>query len=219
MAMKKKFLGLAMAAAIALPATSAYAAPVVIEDATKGTKTLQMDINETSDVTVPVTGSVTDKNGNLPQRIEVVLPSKMAFTVDGNGNLIETTYDIENKSRNVDIKLSVDSFTGGSAVGANGAGNGIEVLDGTRFTEQGQLYRNQIKLSLSKIGTGEIDLGNCKNLAASDRELGTLHGGQIVKLKLSGAAGTKEVENKNGNDVDSKGAQDKFNLVFSIKKA
>ena len=83
MAMKKKFLGLAMAAAIALPATSAYAAPVVIEDATKGTKTLQMDINETSDVTVPVTGSVTDKNGNLPQRIEVVLPSKMAFTVDG----------------------------------------------------------------------------------------------------------------------------------------
>lgn len=223
MAMKKKFLGLAMAAAIALPATSAYAAPVVIEDATKGTKTLQMDINETSDVTVPVTGSVTDKKGNLPQRIEVVLPSKMAFTVAENGDLIETTYDIENKSRNVDIKLSVDSFTGGSAVGANGAGNGIEVLDGTKFTNQGQdqLYRNQIKLSLSKIGTGEIDLGNCKNLDASDRELGTLPGGQIVKLKLSGAAGTKNVEDqhKNGNDVDSKGAQDNFNLVFSIKKA
>lgn len=213
MAMKKKFLGLALATMVAMPATGVYAAGT-----TQDTQTIE---NENSNAQVEVTGNVLTKDGQKPQKIEVVLPSKLAFTVNGDGNLDGANCDIENKSTNVDIEVSVDSFTGGTPV-VDGSSDGIQVLPADEFeTKKNQdvLYRNQIKLSLSKINGTQLDLGSCKKLDATERKLGELKSGETAKLKLTGEAGKKNSTSTSETpEVDSKGAQDNFKLVFSISK-
>ena len=213
MAMKKKFLGLALATMVALPATTAYAAGT-----TQDTQTIE---SESNNVQVAVTGSVTTKTGQKPEKVEVVLPSKLAFTVNQDGDFDAADFDIVNNSTNVDIDVAVSNFSGGRTL-TDGSGDGIQVLPKGEFdTKQGnsELYRNQIRLSLSKIGsTDTVDLGNYKSLTAEQKKLGTINSGQTAKLTLDGAAGTKNVASPNGTDVDSKGAQEQFNLVFSIAK-
>ena len=93
MAMKKKFLGLALATMVAIPATSVYATGTT--GTTQDTQKIESEANS-ENVTVPVTGTVTNKQGEAPQKIEVELPSKMAFIVDENGDVAETTYKISN---------------------------------------------------------------------------------------------------------------------------
>lgn len=229
MAMKKKFLGLAMAAAITLPTvltSAAYAATTTVGDK----QVVEMGKDESENVTVPVTGTIRNKQGQVADRIEVELPSKMAFTVDADGNLPETKYTIKNNSANVNIELAVDSFTGGSDI-KDGSTGGINLLSKSEFTSQngsGGLYRNQISLGLTKVnGTEEVDLGNFQKLNSDQRKLGTIQHGQMVELKLRGEAGKKEsaklgeestpVDQK--TDVDAKGATDNFELVFSVKKS
>lgn len=223
MAMKKKFLGLALAAAVALPATSVYAAPNVTEVDDK--KVLNMEATDTGNVTVPVTGTVKKADGSLPEgKIEVELPTAMAFIVDQTGGVTETEYTISNNSKNVDIKLSVDSFTGGFS-GSDGSGDGIKIMSGTDLTEgtKGQYYRNQVSLKLTKTdGVDTIDLGKVNKLTGTAKELGKIDAGTHTKLKLKGIAGTKESSQASlpsGTDVDSKGAEQEFSLVFSIKKS
>lgn len=214
MAMKKKFLGLALATMVAMPATGVYAAGT-----TQDTQTIE---NENNNVQVAVTGSVTTKTGQKPEKIEVVLPSKLAFTVNEAGVFTGANFDIVNNSTNVDIDVAVADFTGGRNL-TDGSGEGIKVLPKSALTTLGDHYRNEITLSLSKIGsTNKVDLGDYKNLDTEGKKLGTIASGQTATLKLDGTAGTKTVDSgahkDAGTDVDSKGAQDKFNLVFSIAK-
>lgn len=223
MAMKKKFLGLALAAAVALPATSVYAAPNVTEVDDK--KVLNMEATDTGKVTVPVTGTVKKSDGSLPEgKIEVELPTAMAFIVDQNGDVTETEYTISNNSKNVDIKLSVDSFTGGFS-GSNGSGDGIKIMTGEELTDSNkdQHYRNQVSLTLTKTdGVNTLDLGKVNKLTETEKVLGKIDAGTHTKLKLNGKAGSKhssEASLPAGTDVDSKGAQQEFSLVFSIKKS
>lgn len=224
MAMKKKFLGLALAAAVALPATSVYAAPNVTEVDDK--KVLNMEATDTGKVTVPVTGTVKKSDGSLPEgKIEVELPTAMAFIVDQNGGVTETEYTISNNSKNVDIKLSVDSFTGGFS-GSNGSGDGIKIMTGEELSEstKEQHYRNQVSLTLTKTdGVSTLDLGKVNKLTdETAKELGKIDAGTHTKLKLKGIAGSKnssEAHLPSGTDVDSKGAEQEFSLVFSIKKS
>ena len=80
MAMKKKFLGLAMAAMVALPA-AAYA-----------DTTVQWDEGTTRDVEVTVSGSVKSNTGIAPQgNLEVELPVSMDFGVDQSGTFTGTS--------------------------------------------------------------------------------------------------------------------------------
>lgn len=214
MAMKKKFLGLALATMVALPATGVYAAGT-----TQDTQTIE---SENNNVQVAVTGSVTTKTGQKPEKIEVVLPSKLAFTVNANGDFAAADFDIVNNSTNVDIDVAVADFTGGRNL-TDGSGEGIQVLPKSGLTTPSEHYRNEITLSLSKIGsTDKVDLGNYKNLDSEAKKLGTIDSGKTATLRLDGTAGTKTVDSgahkEAGTDVDSKGAQDKFNLVFSIAK-
>lgn len=212
MAMKKKFLGLALATMVAMPATGVYAAGT-----TQDTQTIE---SENNNVQVAVTGSVTTKTGQKPEKVEVVLPSKLAFTVNEAGHFDAADFDIVNNSTNVDIDVAVANFTGGRTL-TNGSGEGIEVRPATDLATANNFYRNQISLSLSKIGGGTVDLGNYKNLTTDQKKIGTIASGQTATLTLDGTAGTKPVEEDHktaGTDVDSKGAQEKFNLVFSIAK-
>ena len=213
MAMKKKFLGLALATMVAMPATGVYAAGT-----TQDTQTIE---SENNNVQVAVTGSVTTKTGQKPEKIEVVLPSKLAFTVNEDGHFAAADFDIVNNSTNVDIDVAVANFSGGRTL-TNGSGEGIEVRPATDLTTTSNFYRNQISLSLSKIGsTDKVDLGNYKKLTADQKKIGTIASGHTATLTLDGTAGTKDVESEHQTaktDVDAKGAQEKFNLVFSIAK-
>ena len=204
MAMKKKFLGLAMAAMVALPATSVYAA------------------NDTQNVTVPISGTIRNHQGQAPEgRIEVELPTKMAFTVDQDGNLPSTTYTIQNRSQDVSIDVSVASFSGGSTATAGGS-DGIKLhQSGTVTGHREDKYRNEIELKLTnaKDSSKNIDLGNFKSLNESQRLLATVASGETNSIVLSGVAGKKTSNDVSGDStVDSKGATEDFNLVFSIKK-
>ena len=214
MAMKKKFLGLAMAAMVALPATSVYAA--------NDTQSVEMGKNDTQNVTVPVSGSIRNKDGAAPEgRIEVELPTKMAFTVDQDGNLPSTTYTIQNRSQDVSIDVSVASFSGGSTATAGGS-DGIKLhQSGTVTGHREDKYRNEIELKLTnaKDSSKNIDLGNFKSLNESQRLLATVASGETNSIVLSGVAGKKTSNDVSGDStVDSKGATEDFNLVFSIKK-
>ena len=216
MAMKKKFLGLALAAAVALPATTAYAA--------NDTQSIEMGKNETQNVNVPVSGSIRNKQGSAPEgRIEVELPTKMAFTVDEDGNLPSTTYTIQNRSQRESIDVSVASFSGGSTA-TEGGSDGIKLhQSGTVTGHRDEKYRNEIELKLTnaKDSSKSVDLGNFKNLSnESEKLLATVTSGETNSIVLSGVAGTKDSSQvgSNSTDVDSKGANEEFNLVFSIKK-
>ena len=215
MAMKKKFLGLAMAAMVALPATSVYAA--------NDTQSVEMGKNDTQNVTVPISGTIRNHQGQAPEgRIEVELPTKMAFTVDQDGNLPSTTYTIQNRSQDVSIDVSVASFSGGSTATAGGS-DGIKLhQSGTVTGHREDKYRNEIELKLTnaKDSSKNIDLGNFKSLNESQRLLATVASGETNSIVLSGVAGTKDSNGVGSasTDVDSKGANEEFNLVFSIKK-
>lgn len=223
MAMKKKFLGLAMAAAIAIPATSVYATGTAgTTSATQDTQTIESEANS-KNVTVPVTGTVTNNKGEAPQKIEVELPSKMAFIVDQSGDVAETTYKISNKSQNVDLELSVGAFTGG-LTSTDGTGNGIQLVPQSKMeSSRESLYRNQVSLELSNTdadgGKKAVDLGNYRSLNADGKKLGKIGAGQNTLLKLTGQGGKNTTTpSSDKSDVDSKGAEQKFDLVFSITK-
>lgn len=215
MAMKKKFLGLALAAAVALPATTAYAA--------NDTQSIEMGKNETQNVNVPVSGSIRNKQGSAPEgRIEVELPTKMAFTVDQDGNLPSTTYTIQNRSQRESIDVSVASFSGGSTA-TEGGSDGIKLHPSTTVSSNpSEKYRNEVELKLTNAqdNSKSVDLGNFKSLNESQRLLATVDSGQTNSIVLSGVAGTKDSNGvgSGSTDVDSKGANEEFNLVFSIKK-
>ncbi|MFQ7438666.1 hypothetical protein [Romboutsia timonensis] len=214
MAMKKKFLGLAMAAMVAMPATTAFAATP------EGYKSIEMGETETQQVQIPVTGSIKNKDGQAPAgRIEVELPTKMAFTVDENGTFHNTTYTVQNKSSNVNIDLSVASFSGGSD--SAGKSTGIKLHPGGTITDPSQNYRNEIELKLTNSKDGKsVDLGKFNTLSGDDTKLATIEAGQTNSIVLSGVAGSKESKTQipGGEDVDTKGASENFNLVFEIKR-
>ena len=213
MAMKKKFLGLALAAAVALPATSAYAA--------NDTQSIEMGKNDTQSVTVPISGTIRNNQGQAPEgRLEVELPTKMAFTVDQDGDLPSTTYTVQNRSKDIGIELSVASFSGGSDSAGNSTG--IKLYQKNQVSNsRADKYRNEIELQLTNSKDHkEIDLGSFNTLSASDTKLATIAAGDTNSIVLSGVAGKKaSTDISGGSDVDSKGATEDFNLVFSIKKS
>ena len=85
MAMKKKFLGLAMAAMVALPATSVYA-----NTTKEGYGTVEFDDKRTHSHSVKVTGEVKTADGTAAAgKITVELPTAMAFMVDENSIFTE----------------------------------------------------------------------------------------------------------------------------------
>ena len=90
MAMKKKFLGLALATMVALPATSVYAA---------GDNNIINGVDtQTYTQNVKVSGSVSNKQGIAPAgKIEVELPTSMTFSVDEASNFKGVEYNVQNR--------------------------------------------------------------------------------------------------------------------------
>lgn len=203
MAMKKKFLGLAMAAMVALPA-AAYA------------DTFQWNEGATKDVDVTVSGSVKSSTGIAPQgKLEVELPVSMDFSVDQNGTFTGTSYNVTNKSQS-NIGVSVANF---SETNAQGGINILPISDKDTIAAKG---RENVIMALVGDNNQYVDLGNFN--ANKGTEILTVKGNNGVgTIELTGLAGKAAIGTDsphtpaNGVD-DNAGVAETFKLVFQITK-
>lgn len=199
MAMKKKFLALAMAAAIALPASSAYAANQVITG----------DNSKELDASVTVTGNVTNKNGQVAAgQIQVEVPTAMAFTVNKDGKFTAAqAYTITNQS--VDpVSLTVDSFTE-----SNPSGD-IRVVKLDELADPSAEPRSTVAMSITGNTGKTVDLAKVRDgLELSDnKKVLKINANSQGSLTLNGVAGTA------ADNVDTTAISENFTLVFKIKK-
>lgn len=201
MAMKKKFLALAMAAAIALPASSAYAANTVVTG----------DENKELDAAVTVTGNITDRTGQVADgQIQVEVPTAMAFTVNKDGKFTAAqAYTITNQSA-VPVSLTVDSFTE-----SNPSGD-IEVVKLDELTNPSAEPRSKVAMSITGNTGKTVDLAKVRDLDTSltpdDKKVLQIAKNSQGSLSLNGVAGTAQ------GTVDNNAISENFTLVFKIKK-
>ena len=199
MAMKKKFLGLAMAAMVALPA-AAYA------------DTVQWNEGDTKDVEVTVSGSVKSNTGIAPQgKLEVELPVSMDFSVDKNGTFTGTSYNVTNRSQSK-VAVSVANFTEQNTQG------GITILPTSEKANIDSKGRDNVIMALIGDNNQYIDLGNFNKATDSAKELLVVdENNGVGTIQLNGVAG-KQAITTNGNVSDTTGVAETFKLVFQIKK-
>ena len=199
MAMKKKFLGLAMAAMVALPA-AAYA------------DTFQWNEGETKDVEVTVSGSVKSNTGIAPQgKLEVELPVSMDFGVDQNGTFTVTSYNVTNRSQSK-IAVSVANFTEQNKQG------GITILPTSDKGTIDTKGRDNVIMALVGDNNEYIDLGAFNKSTDSTKELLVVDKNNGVgTIQLAGVAGKQDITSANGISNDT-GVSETFKLVFQIKK-
>ena len=199
MAMKKKFLGLAMAAMVALPA-AAYA------------DTVQWNEGDTKDVEVTVSGSVKSNTGIAPQgKLEVELPVSMDFSVDKNGTFTGTSYNVTNRSQSK-VAVSVANFTEQNTQG------GITILPTSEKANIDSKGRDNVIMALIGDNNQYIDLGNFNKATDSAKELLVVdENNGVGTIQLNGVAG-KAAITTNGNVSDTTGVAETFKLVFQIKK-
>lgn len=201
MAMKKKFLGLAMAAMVALPA-AAYA-----------DTTVRWDEGGTKDVEVTVSGSVKSSTGIAPQgKLEVELPVSMDFSVDQNGTFSGTSYKVTNRSQH-DVAVSVADFKETNTQG------GIKLLGKSQLSELNSTgKRNEVIMALVGDGNVHVDLGAFNKTTDSQKKLLVVpKNNGVGTIRLEGIAGTGEMETVDNVSNDT-GVAEKFELVFQIKK-
>ena len=200
MAMKKKFLGLAMAAMVALPA-AAYA------------DTAQWNEGETKDVNVTVSGSVKSNTGIAPQgKLEVELPVSMEFSVDKNGTFKGTSYNVTNRSQH-DVAVSVADFKETNTQG------GIKLLGTSKLSDLNSTgKRNEVIMALVGDGNVHVDLGAFNKTTDSQKKLLVVpKNNGVGTIRLEGIAGTREMDTVDNVSNDT-GVAEKFELVFQIKK-
>lgn len=201
MAMKKKFLGLAMAAMVALPA-AAYA-----------DTTFQWNEGQPQNVDVTVTGSVKSSTGIAPQgKLEVELPVSMDFSVDQNGTFTGTSYNVTNRSQH-DVAVSVADFKETNKQG------GIKLLGTSELSNLNSTgKRNEVIMALVGDGNVHVDLGAFNKTTDSQKNLLVVpKNNGVGTIRLEGIAGTKDMDTV-GNVSNDTGVAETFELVFQIKK-
>ncbi len=198
MTMKKRFLGLALAAMVAVPATTAYADRISIPDTQKYTQN------------VKVSGSVNKGDGTAAEgRIEVELPTTLSFSVDKKGNVQGADYEVTNYS-SVPVVVAVHSFSDTTP------NAGITIKESGSLTPDTD-KRSTVALSLlgtPVIGGGQtsVDLASINEQDGDDILQVDSNGSKGI-INLVGIAGKKA----DPDDVDKNGAQDTFNLVFKVR--
>lgn len=156
--------------------------------------------NDILNHSITINGTVTKADGSLPDRIEVELPTAMAFSVDQDGKLSAGVYNIKNNS-NVAVSISVAAFRDSNSYG------GITIIPKEQTLEK--LDRSNLHLDLVS-NQDSIDLGKSITTPIKLLDLEASNNGT---LRLIGEAGKEE-----NSTVDKKGVSEKFSLVFEIKK-
>lgn len=207
MAMKKKFLGLAMATMIALPASSVYAWNASGD-------TLTGNDTETMTQNVTVTGDVKGSNGTVAQgRLEVILPTSMSFSIDQKGNFTNVDYKVTNNSPKA-ISVGVQQFR-------ESINNGGITLHDKDTSGMDTKKRNDVQMALvgDKGDTGltrrYVDLGaaETQNLKAT-KPLIDVQPNQTGIIQLLGNAG--QDTNTESPELTT-GITEQFTIVFEVK--
>ena len=205
--MKKRFLGLAMAAMVAMPASSAYAW-------TASGDTLTGNNTDTMNQTVTVTGDIKSSQGTVAQgRLEVILPTTMAFSIDQKGNFTNVDYKVTNNSPEA-ISVGVQQFRKTKATGGMTLHNEHESM--------GTLGRDHVQMALvgddGGLGSSKryVDLGasETQNLT-STKPLIDVEPKQTGIIQLLGDAGKNTTDES--EDLQ-KGKTEQFTIVFEVKK-
>ncbi len=201
MTMKKRFLGLALAAMVAVPATTAYASNRVTIQGQEGRPLTQE---------VTVNGTVNTNTGLAPEgKIEVELPTTLSFTVDKNGSVQGANYEVTNNSSK-SVIVSVKQFVDTTPTD----GHGITVKKGNELQPDTDT-RDKVSLALvgapvpGNASTTSVDLMSIKS--SGDDILGVESNSTSI-MNLIGTAGRAA----NGT-VDTNGVSDTFKLVFNVR--
>lgn len=206
MAMKKKFLGLALAAAVALPATSVYAAGE--NNIINGVDTKTYTQN------VTVTGEVKSNQGTVAAgRLEVLLPTSLAFSVDQEGNFTNVDYSVTNNSPCA-ITVGVQQFSETNRKTDEG------IVLKNKDEDMSRLARNNVQMAL--VGdNGDTSSKRYVDLGASETQNLTqvedildVPSNQTKAIQLLGAAG----KNKDEDSKIQNGTTETFTVVFAVKK-
>lgn len=206
MAMKKKFLGLALAAAVALPATSVYAAGE--NNIINGVDT------QTYTQNVTVTGEVKSNQGTVAAgRLEVLLPTSLAFSVDQEGNFTNVDYSVTNNSPCA-ITVGVQQFSETNRKTDEG------IVLKNKDEDMSRLARNNVQMAL--VGdNGDTSSKRYVDLGASEtqnltqvKDILDVPSNQTKAIQLLGAAG----KNKGEDSTIQNGTTETFTVVFAVKK-
>ena len=204
--MKKKFLSLMMAAAVvATTSVSAFAS----------TQNITGPVNVDKEAQVKVEGKVADNSGELPVgTYNVTIPSKVVFSVDGQGRFNGVDLPIVNNGDDT-ISVKVANF-----VDTDGDNKGIKLNtenDLNLKSEKDAKRRNEINLTLQGnvkqvlLGNGTVKDG-INGTNAETQEMATVKPQETQKLTLSGHAGSMAL-------VDGTAAiTNDFTLTFKISK-
>ena len=208
MAMKKKFLGLAMAAMVAMPATSVYAFNA-------NGDTLTGNDTETMTQDVTVTGEVKSSQGTVAQgRLEVILPTSLAFSVDQEGNFTNVNYSVTNNSQCA-VTVGVQQFSETNKKDDEG------IVLKNKDEDMSTLARNNVQMALvGDNGSGStrryVDLGaaDTQNLA-QPKDILDVPSNQTKVIQLLGNAGKDK--SQDSTKVQN-GTTETFTVVFAVKK-
>ena len=176
--------------------------------------TIQIDEEKTHQI--QITGSIADYNGNFPtSTIQVVVPTAANFTVNKDGDFINSSINITNNG-NESIDIVVQRFIDVSgSVGINIQGK--DIINGNN------LSRSNISLNINgDRGTAYLGSDNSKSGVYSNPNLSnntndgilvsTIYGGSTGKLTLNGEA-------SKGSETIDNPIQDRFTLILKIKKS
>ena len=209
MAMKKKFLGLAMAAMVAMPATSVYAW-------TANGEILTGNNTDIMNQEVTVTGEVKSSEGTVAEgRLEVILPTSLAFSVDQEGNFTNVNYSVRNNSK-CPITVGVQQFSETNKK----EDEGIVLKD--KNEDMSTLARNNVQMALVGDNNGTsgskryVDLGAASTQSLTQpTEILDVPSNQTKVIQLLGNAG----KNKDQDSTKvQNGTTETFTVVFAVKK-
>lgn len=211
MSMKKKFLALALAGAVAMP---------VVANAT-GNQTVEGTSGTPFDANMDIRGSVSNKNGVAAAgKIQVELPTSVSFAVDKDGNFTSAnSFSITNRSQDaIDVKVAQFTET------LQNGGITIESKSSLTASNRGQKDRSKVSILLRN-NTNEVDLGSIVNQTLSSPKMlveNLLGGGRSADISITGMAGngtaSGAADNTTSATVDQAGTSEDFTLKFLISK-
>lgn len=201
MSMKKKFLALALAGAVAMPVVANASANLVQNS----------DDTKPAFGNVGVTGVVESSTGQAPAgRIQVELPSAMTFTVNKNGNVtVPNNYEVYNQGAKP-VKVEVVGFT------ETNPSAGINIVNKSTFSSgTDQNHRSDVALTLQGTGS-EVDLSSALSSTNTGVIFDSLAAGDRRQITLRAIAGTK-ADTGAGNETElSQGIDEDFSIQFKI---
>lgn len=199
MSMKKKFLALALAGAVAMPVVAN--ASNNVQYGTAGGNATQ---THTSDLIV--NGTVDRKDGTAAAgRIQVELPTQMSFSVDKAGTFTgPSNFEIRNTGSEA-VKVDVIKFIEGDASG------GIEIVSESDLSNPSSKTRDKVSIVLNS-SNKKVDLNEAKTNVKTlcDRIPG--QGREVISI--AGKAGTNI--STSTSTIETQGANEEFTVKFQI---